>query len=104
MNASDIAKSIYNLVLSFDQQDCPPIAYINVSVGQNCLISDEELYEAFNKQKWNTALSCAELNIERSADTADDNLIVTGIEDFEDENGNSEHLEFNTEEAVIKIS
>lgn len=91
MTAEEICKKIFDIALPYAQKMSAPVSYINVEAGCNVPVSDEELWDAFNKIKWDTALSSAELMIIRKPYSrgTGNNLRVTSIIPFEDDEGGS---------------
>ncbi|MCR4940366.1 MAG: hypothetical protein K5930_09720 [Treponemataceae bacterium] len=91
MDIQTICKKIYNLTLGYAGKLNAPVAYINVEVGSNFAYEDNQLWEAFNKIRWDTVLSSAELFIVRKtfSGVSDDSLRVVSITVFEDDSGNS---------------
>jgi hypothetical protein len=105
MNISSIAKKIFDAALPVAQKTDAPTAYVNVVVGANIPFSDKELWEAFNKERWDTALSTAELAITRMCKTGiranDKKLTVVSISEFEDETGLNRVHAVSPENGVI---
>lgn len=89
MTAEEICQKIFDIALPYAQKMSAPISYINVEAGCNIPVSDEELWEAFNKLKWDTVLSSAELMIIRKPWSAgtEKKLRVVSITPFEDDEG-----------------
>lgn len=87
MTAEEICRKIYDIALPYAQKMSAPVSYINVQAGCNYPVSDDELWNAFNKIKWDTVLSSAELMIIRKPYTAGNNkqLRVVSITPFEDD-------------------
>jgi hypothetical protein len=93
MNVTAICKKIFEVALPVSKETSAPIAYITVSVGASVPCSDKELWETFNKIRWDTELSSAELNIIRMQTTGDPltdrRLSVDSLSEFEDDTGAS---------------
>ena len=87
MNAEAISEKIYKLMLPFSTEDLPPVAYVSVEVGNDFDISDDEIRDSFNKKKWDTALSSAELLILRKPKSifSDASVILGGFSFFNDD-------------------
>jgi len=104
MDIQNICKRIYELVLTYAEKTNAPVAYINVEAGFDFEYEDNALWEAFNKLRWDTELSSAELSIERKSSgaqntseagaskTADNSLRVVSIVVFEDGSGDSPEI------------
>lgn len=94
MTAEEICQKIYEIALPYAEKMSAPVSYINVEAGCNYPVSDDELWNAFNKIKWDTVLSSAELMIIRKPYTAGNNkqLRVVSITPFEDDEGVSAPL------------
>lgn len=89
MTAEEICQKIFDIALPYAQKMSAPISYINVEAGCNIPVSDEELWEAFNKLKWDTVLSSAELMIIRKpwSQGTEKKLRVVSVTPFEDDEG-----------------
>lgn len=87
MTAEEICHKIYDIALPYAQKMSAPVSYINVQAGCNYPVSDDELWNAFNKIKWDTVLSSAELMIIRKPYAAgtEKTLRVVSITPFEDD-------------------
>ncbi|MBO4758860.1 MAG: hypothetical protein J5505_02265 [Spirochaetaceae bacterium] len=87
MKAEDISGKIYKLMLPFTTEDLPPVAYVSIEVGNDFQISDEEIRSSFDKVKWDTALSSAELLILRKPKSSfsDSSVILGGFSFFNDD-------------------
>jgi hypothetical protein len=93
MDIQNICQRIYDVVLSYAEKTNAPVAYINVEAGSDFEYGDNALWEEFNKLRWDTELSSAELSIERKSSgaskSADNTLRVVSIVVFEDGSGDS---------------
>ena len=91
MDISSIAQKIFDAALPVAQSIDAPTAYVNVVAGADVPFTSKELWEAFNKKRWDTPLSSAELKISCMIKTGDDEidkkLAVVSISEFEDETG-----------------
>ena len=96
MDIQNICQRIYDVVLSYAEKTNAPVAYINVEVGPDFEYGDNALREEFNKLRWDTELSSAELSIERKSSgaskSADNTLRVVSIVVFEDGSGDSPEI------------
>ena len=111
MDIQNICKRIYELVLTYAEKMKAPVAYINVEAGSDFEYGDSALWEEFNKIRWDTELSSAELSIERkpsasskarisekgtsengASKAADNSLRVVSIVVFEDGSGDSPEI------------
>lgn len=89
MTAEEISQKIFDIALPYAKEMSAPVSYINVEAGCNVPVSDDELWNAFNKLKWDTVLSSAELMIIRKpyASGTQKSLRVVSITPFEDDEG-----------------
>lgn len=94
MDIQNICKRIYELVLDYAEKTNAPVAYVNVEAGFDFEYDDNALWETFNKIRWDTALSSADLMIERkpACGKKDASLRVVSITTFEDESGDSPEI------------
>ena len=94
MDIQEICKKIFELALVYAEKVKAPVAYINVETGADFGYNDNALWEAFNKLRWDTALSSAELMIVRKPSSGDfgNSLRVVSITTFEDDSGNSPEI------------
>ena len=86
MNAEEISERIYKQMLPFTTEELPPVAYVSIEVGNEFQISDDEIRSSFDKRKWDTALSSAELLILRKpkSNFTDSTIILGGFSFFND--------------------
>lgn len=89
MTAEEICQKIFDIALPYAEKMSAPVSYINVEAGCNVPVSDDDLWEAFNKLKWDTVLSSAELMIIRKpySPGTEKSLRVVSITPFEDDEG-----------------
>lgn len=91
MDIETVVRKIFEAALPASEGIDAPIAYVNVVAGADILFDDRELWDAFNKIKWDSAISSAELRITRMGPTGidgnDKKLAVVSISEFEDETG-----------------
>ena len=89
MDVTEICKKIFSIAEPYAQNNDSPISYINIEFGFNVGISEEELWSTFNKIRWDTILSSAELFIIRKPfiGIIDNSIKVTSVALFEDEEG-----------------
>lgn len=101
MDIQNICKEIYNLALGYADKTNAPIAYINVEAGFNFEYDDNVLWESFNKLRWDTVLSSAELFIVRKPFSGhkDGSLRVVSLSVFEDDEGGTPTI--NIENGII---
>ncbi|MCR4712951.1 MAG: hypothetical protein K5751_01065 [Treponemataceae bacterium] len=94
MDIQNICTRVYELVLAYAEKNKAPIAYVNVEAGFDFEYDDSVLWETFNKIRWDTVLSSAELMIsrKRSDGTKDESLRVVSISTFEEDNGESPEI------------
>lgn len=105
MDSIAIAQKIFTVALPVAQQIDAPTAYINIVAGADVPFTDRELWESFNKIRWDTELSSAELKIMRMEKTSvsdtDKKLAVVSISEFEDETGLNRVHNIPPEKGVI---
>ena len=94
MDIQVVCKKIFELALSYAERTNAPVAYVNVEAGSNFEYDDNSLWEAFNKLRWDTVLSSAELFIVRKpfSGSVDNSLRVVSITTFEDDSGGSPEI------------
>lgn len=94
MDIQTVCKKIFELALVYAERTKAPVAYVNVEAGFNCVYDDNTLWETFNKLRWDTVLSSAELFIVRKpfSGSVDNSLRVVSITTFEDDSGASPEL------------
>lgn len=87
MNAEEISEKIFQLMLPFTTEDLPPIAYVSIEIGNDFEISNDEIRNSFDKIKWDTPLSSAELLILRKPKSSfsDSSVILGGFSFFNDD-------------------
>lgn len=87
MGVDEVIKSIYELMIPFSTAELPPVAYVSIEVGHEFPFSDEELTDSFNKIKWDSPLSSAELLILRKPQflKQDNTLVLGGFSIFNEE-------------------
>ena len=59
-----LCKKIFNLVTPYADQTLAPISYVNLEIGYDVEFSENELWAAFNKVRWDSSLASAELAIQ----------------------------------------
>ncbi|NLK45217.1 MAG: hypothetical protein GX297_00955 [Treponema sp.] len=86
MNAEDISRKIHRQILPLSTENLPPVAYICIEVGNNFQFSDDDIRKAFDKIKWDTELSSAELLVLRKpkSNIPDSSVILGGFSFFDD--------------------
>lgn len=94
MDIQAVCKQIFELALGYAERTKAPVAYVNVEAGHDFEYDDNSLWETFNKIRWDTALSSAELFIvrKRSKGSVDKSLRVVSITTFEDDSGGSPEI------------
>ncbi|MCM1321856.1 MAG: hypothetical protein NC041_09555 [Bacteroides sp.] len=104
MNEEEVCEAIYALVLPVSNKIPSPVAYINVKLGFDCPFAETALWNVFNKIKWNTPLSSAELFISRNSytGTPDTSVCVESLSFFES-SAADEQASDNTD-SVVKIT
>ena len=94
MDIKSVCEKIFELTLGYAERTKAPVAYVNVEAGFNCEYDDNSLWETFNKLRWDTVLSSAELFIVRKpfAGSEDKSLRVVSISTFEEDSGGSPEI------------
>lgn len=99
MNEKEICKKIFELIKPCESKMKAPIAYVNVEIGFDLHISEEELQEEFIAMRWDTELSSADISLIRKPSTGekDTGIKVISVTGFADENGNAPIIEIDKE-------
>ena len=100
MDLKTVCAHIYYAVVNAIGECKSPIAYINVRVGKKFAFSDAEFLALFNKTKWDTVISTADLVIVHD-DSVSAALKIEEISDFFDEDGNCNVFSVPEDDAVI---
>ena len=100
MDLKTVCAHIYYAVVNAIGECKSPIAYINVRVGEKFAFSDAEFLALFNKTKWDTVISTADLVIVHD-DSLSAALKIEEISDFFDEDGNCNVFSVPEDDAVI---
>lgn len=90
MNEKEICDKVYDLVMPYVAKIEAPIAYVNMDISADSALSREKLKEAFEKVRWDTELSAADLFVEhnkRGIFPHNRAARLLSIICFEDENG-----------------
>ena len=88
MDLNLICRHIYYSVISTSKKASAPIAYITLRAGKNFPFTDAEIDEYFNRIKWNTSISTADLVILRDKKLTENYIEVEEIAEFIDDEGN----------------
>ena len=72
MDLEKICKKIFDFVIPYAEKSESPISYINIELGFSVDISENDLWETFNKMRWDTKLSSAELLLIKKSYTGTD--------------------------------
>lgn len=100
MDLKTVCAHIYYAVVNAIGECKSPIAYINVRVGKKFAFSDAEFLALFNKTKWDTVISTADLVIVHD-DSLSAALKIEEISDFFDEDGKCDVFTVPEDDAVI---
>lgn len=65
MNNQEICQRIFDIASEYARKAASPVSFVNLSVSGSCAVSDEELWNGFDKIRWDTDLASAELMITR---------------------------------------
>lgn len=88
MNVDAICKKIFDFVLPYAEKNDSPIAYINIEIGFSVDISETDLWDCFNKIRWDTKLASAELFMLKknyTGSSKDSSMRIISISIFEDD-------------------
>lgn len=100
MNLKNICQHIYYAAISATSGFISPIAYIKVRIGKRFTFTEDELLEEFDKSKWNTVISTADLSITKD-DNLDCVLKIDEITDFFDDDGKCNTFVVSDEDSII---
>jgi hypothetical protein len=65
LHEETVCRKIFELLLPYSRQDDSPIAYITAKIGYECPLMEHSLIDTFNRVKWDSELSAADINIIR---------------------------------------
>lgn len=90
MNEKEICKKIFELITPCESEMKAPMAFVNVEIGFDLHISEEELQEELAAIRWDTELSSVDISLTRkpSSDKKDTSIKVISVSGFADEKGN----------------
>lgn len=81
-----------------------PVAYIHIAAGEDAFKSADEISRMFNRLKWDTPLSSADLDITLDSTLSSDILDIKEIEEFyDDERGSAASYAVHPEDAKIPV-
>ncbi len=83
LTLEQVCQRIFDIALPAASAASAPVAGINIGVTDSCSFSETELWEGFNKVRWDTALASAELQIIHK--DGDYGVKVLSLELFEEE-------------------
>lgn len=86
MDLNSICTEIYNFTCRASCGTELPVAYVVVKVGKKFEFSDSDLIQAFDKKKWNSPISTADLVVEHD-DNMKELFKVDEIRGFVDDSG-----------------
>ena len=92
MDLEKICKKIFEFVIPYAEKNESPISYINIELGFSVDISENNLWETFNKMRWDTKLSSAELLLIKKSYTGtdkDSSIRIISLSVFEDDGKSS---------------
>lgn len=103
VDLSLICRKIYNAayLVAGKKLGGSPVAYIHVKAGLKLPFSVTDLSKVFDKLKWDTPLSTADLNVVCDEGVADNELNITGVEEFFDDSGKADVYPVSEDDAVI---
>ena len=88
MKTETICRKIYETALSFLENSQAPIAYVDILIGPDCPLTEDELIKTYNALKWNTPLTTSELEFFHTNKTDfTGKIVVLSVLEFEDEKG-----------------
>ncbi len=105
VDLSLICRKIYNgaYLVAGKNFDGSPVAYIHIKAGSKLPFSTADLIKVFDKLKWDTPLSTADLEVTSDDNVPDNELIITGVEKFIDDSGKAAVYPVSDDDAVIKF-
>lgn len=81
-----------------------PVAYIHIVAGEDAFKNADEISRMFNRLKWDTPLSSADLDITLDSSLSSDILDIKEIEEFyDDERGSAASYAVHPEDAKIPV-
>lgn len=86
MDLDSICKEIYTFTCRSSCGAETPVAYIFVKVGNGFKFKDSDLIQAFDKMKWNSPISSADLVVEHDGNM-EELFKITEIRGFVDDEG-----------------
>lgn len=86
MDLNSICKEIYNFTCRATCGAETPVAYVVVKVGPEFKFSDSDLISVFDKMKWNSPISTADLEVVHD-DKLKEIFKVSEIQGFVDDEG-----------------
>lgn len=101
-----ICREIYNAayIAAGSDYSGAPVAYIHIKAGKKAAELREEIKILFDKLKWNTPLSTADLRIEKDDSVKSESFVIDRIEDFfDDESGETPVYQVHEEDKEILI-
>lgn len=93
----EVIRNIFEIILPMANKSEAPISYINIELGFHCEFSESSLIETFNRLKWDSPLSSADLFCSRKpmGMAFDDSIKVISFSEFEDDSGKA---------PIVKVS
>lgn len=104
MDVSLICKKIYKAVyiVVLTEGSLAPVAYIHVTAGKNAVEYKEAMQKEFDRLKWNTTLSSADLEIKIDDSLMDDTVKIDYVEEFfDDETGLAKKYPVLADDALV---
>lgn len=104
MDVSLICKKIYKAVyiVVLTEGSLAPVAYIHLRAGKNVAEYKEALQKEFDRLKWNTPLSTADLEIKIDDSLMDDTVKIDFVEEFfDDETGLAKKYPVLADDALV---
>lgn len=101
-----VCRKIYNAayIVAGKAYSGAPVAYIHISAGRDAFKSADEIVKMFNRLKWDTPLSAADLDIRLDTNLSSNLLDIQRIEEFyDDEKGSAVSYKVQPEDEKITV-
>lgn len=101
-----VCRKIYNAayIVAGQAYSGAPVAYIHISAGEDAFKCADEIIKMFNRLKWDTPLSTADLDITLDREISSNILDIQKVEEFyDDERGTAASYAVHPEDAKIPV-
>ncbi len=85
MEIKTVCQDIYDSVIKSAEKIQAPVAYITLNISKDFPFTNEQIIQEFDKFKWNTGLSTADLIVEIDASLESNSYKVIEIQQFKDD-------------------